>query len=81
MTKHGNSLDYDFSKLLFFYVDLDIIQMSDVMSLTEETLLMNKILKQVHPYDIFYSASNDRWQTYIKDDTKPSGRKAIVRKK
>ena len=42
---------------------------------------MNKLLKSIHPYNIFFSESNNRWQTYIKDDTQPSGRKPIVRKK
>lgn len=42
---------------------------------------MNKILKQVHPYNIFFSESDNRWHTYIKDNTKLSGRKPIVRKK
>ena len=42
-----------FQKSLFFYIDLGIISLSDVVSLTEDTL-MNKILKQVHPYNIFF---------------------------
>lgn len=76
----GNSNDISiFQKSLFFYLDLGIINVSDVVSLTEDTL-MNKILKQVHPYNIFFSTSDNRWHTYIKDDTKLSGRKPIVRK-
>ena len=42
---------------------------------------MNKILKQVHPYDIYFSENGSRWCTYVKDSTKPSGRKLIARKK
>ena len=42
---------------------------------------MNKILKQVHPYSVFYSESDDRWHTTIADPTKVSGRKLIARKK
>ena len=42
---------------------------------------MNKILKQVHPYNIYFSESDSRWHTYIKDDTQLSGRKQVVRKK
>ena len=62
-----------------FYINLDIIGLSDVLSFTEETI-MNKILKQIHPYEIYFSESEQRWSTYIKDDSKLSGRKRIVRK-
>ena len=81
MTKNSNSLHLtNFQKSLFFYIDLGIISLSDVASFTEDAL-MNKILKQVHPYNIFFSESDNRWHTYIKDDTKLSGRKPIARKK
>ena len=65
--------------LISFYLSCDTISLSDVMSCTED-LLMNKILKQVHPYQIFFSESDNRWHTYIKDETKLSGRKPIARK-
>lgn len=54
--------------------------MDDVLSLSEEAL-MNKLLKQVHPYKIFYSEKEDRWYTTIADTTKLSGRKSVARKK
>ena len=65
---------------ILFFVERGMINLSDVLSDSEDTL-MNKILKQVHPYDIYFSESDNRWHTYIKDETKASGRKSIVRKK
>ena len=47
-------------ELFEFYIDLGIIVLSDVVSSTEETI-MNKILKQVHPYEIYYSEYENRW--------------------
>ena len=38
---------------------------------------MKKAIKQ-HPYKI-YQASNGRWCTYIKDDTRPNKRRRIVK--
>lgn len=57
----------------------DIITLDNVLNLTEEAL-MNKILKQVHPYSVYYSESDMRWHTYLKDDTQLSGRKPIASK-
>ena len=51
-----------------FFMANDIIILDDVLNLTEEAL-MNKILKQVHPYSVYYSESDMRWHTYLKDDT------------
>lgn len=67
-------------EILSFYQNCGIITMSDAVSSTED-IIMNKILKQVHPYDIYFSESDKRWHTYIKDDMQPSGRKQLVRKK
>lgn len=69
----------DTQNALLFFIKRDIITLEDVMSLSEDKL-MNKILKQVHPYSIFYSESDDRWHTTIADPTKISGRKQVVRK-
>ena len=63
-----------------FFMANNIITLDDVLNLTEEAL-MNKILKQVHPYSVYYSESDMRWHTYLKDDTQLSGRKPIARKK
>lgn len=67
------------NELYLFYINCGIIVLSDVISSTEEAI-MNKILKQVHPYEIYFSEYENRWSTYIKDDSQPSGRKRIVRK-
>lgn len=63
-----------------FFMTNAIITLDDVLNLTEEAL-MNKILKQVHPYSVYYSESDNHWHTYLKDDTQLSGRKPIARKK
>lgn len=67
-------------EILSFYQNCGIITMSDAVSSTVD-IIMNKILKQVHPYDIYFSESDKRWHTYLKDDTQLSGRKQLVRKK
>ena len=68
------------SEIYQSYINHGTITLDDVLSLSEDTL-MNKILKQVHPYSVFYSESDDRWHTTIADPTKVSGRKLIARKK
>lgn len=65
---------------LSYYINRGIISFEDAMSLSEDKL-MNKILKQVHPYSIFYSESDNRWHTTIADETNIRGRKPIARKK
>lgn len=70
----------ELNELFLFYINCDIINMSDVVSSTEETI-MNKILKQIHPYEIYQSEYDNRWHTYIKDDSQLSGRKRIVKTK
>ena len=67
------------NELYLFYINCGIITLSDVISSTEE-VIMNKILKQVHPYEIYFSEYENRWCTYIKDDSQLSGRKRIARK-
>lgn len=42
---------------------------------------MNHILKQVHPYSIFYSNCDNRWHTTIVDESNIHGRRQIARKK
>ena len=78
MTKKYSST-LSLQNIFSFYIDHDIINIGDVMSSTED-IIMNRILKKVHPYDVFFSESDNRWHTYIQDDTKLSGRKAVVRK-
>ena len=64
--------------LLRWYSDNDIINIDDLISLGKEEC-MNKVLNQVHKYKI-YQTSKGEWRTYLPDETKPEGRKAIVRK-
>lgn len=66
--------------LLLFYINSGIIDVCDTLSCSEDDVV-NKILREVHPYKISYQEKADRWQTYIKDDTTPKGRKEIVRKR
>lgn len=66
--------------LLLFYINSGIIDVCDTMSCSED-VVVNKILREVHPYKISYHEKADRWQTYVKDDTNPKGRKEIVRKR
>lgn len=66
--------------LLLFYISSGIIDVCDTMSCSED-VVVNKILSEVHPYKISYHENADRWQTYVKDDTTPKGRKEIVRKR
>ena len=49
------------------------------MSLSQEDIML-KILKEVHPYSVFYSESDNRWHTTIADTTKVNGRRPIARK-
>lgn len=69
-----------FVSMLQEYIQRGIITLSDVMSLSEDAL-MNKLLKGIHPYSIFYSENDDRWHTTIADPTKVSGRKQVARKR
>lgn len=66
--------------VLLFYINSGIIDVCDTLSCSEDNVV-NKILKEIHPYKISYHEKADRWQTYIKDDMTPKGRKEIVRKK
>lgn len=40
---------------------------------------MNKLLKEIHPYKIFFSEKENRWRTTINDTTKVSGRRSVAR--
>ena len=66
--------------LLLFYINSGIIDICDTLSCSEDDVV-NKILSKIHPYKISYHEKANRWQTYVKDDTNPKGRKEIVRKK
>lgn len=66
--------------MLQSYISRGIIALSDVMSDSED-IIMNKILRQVHPYKIYFSESDQRWHTQVDDLTTVRGYRQIVRKK
>ena len=78
--KNYTSDDTAYKNSLHYFVDCGMISLDDVMSLSEDSL-MNKILKQVHPYAVYFQESDNRWHTTIKDLTKVSGRKSVAKKK
>ncbi len=77
-TRKISSLEVN--ELLQFYMNRGIISPSDMMSCSEDTI-MNKILKKVHPYKIYFSTSDERWHTQVEDPTNVRGYRQIVRKK
>ncbi len=64
---------------LFNALSYDTISLDDVLQTVNE---MNKqtILTQ-HKYPITYGKGDDRWHTYIPDDTKPNKRKSVAKRK
>lgn len=54
-----------------------IITIDDVMNSDKEDI-MATILKSVHPYKI--KLSGDRYVTYVRDETKPNGRRQVRKK-
>lgn len=73
--KNKNKKNWD--ALFQLYIERSIISLDDLLILGKEEC-MNKILKQMHKYDI-YQGSDGRWRTYIPDDKALEGRKRIVR--
>ena len=71
----ANSLD----SALDFFLKRGLITIYDVRSLTEDQL-MNKLLKELHPYAISFAEKEGRWRTTVVDYTKPSGRRSVARK-
>ncbi len=67
----------DYSALLKWYSENDIIDIDDLCTLGKEES-MNKVLSKVHKYDI-YQGSDGRWRTHITDDTTISGRRLVVK--
>lgn len=54
------------------------INLDDVLRQDEE-MKKQKILKQ-HKYPISYGKGDNRWHTYIPDDTRPNGRKSVAKR-
>lgn len=55
------------------------IKIDDVLRQDEE-MKRQEILKQ-HPYPISYGEGDNRWHTYIPDDSRPHGRKSVAKRK
>ena len=55
------------------------INLDDVLRQDEE-MKKQEILKQ-HKYPISYGKGDNRWHTYIPDDTRPNGRKSVAKRK
>lgn len=62
------------------YLECGIICLGDLVSATEADI-MNKILKSIHPYKIYFSERDGRWHTQVQDITQPRGYRQIARKK
>ncbi len=77
--KHNNA-SLSVNELFQIYIENGIIELGDLIALERESI-MNKILKKVHPYKVYFSESDKRWHTQIKDDTSVRGYKEVVRKK
>lgn len=75
MEKHSSNISSNSSLNLTELCDILNISIDDVEQAMKKAEI-DRILKQ-HPYKI--TLSSGRWQTYIKDDTQPSGRKKLVK--
>lgn len=72
-------MNYSSDEVLNFLIETGKIESDDVLN---ELNLMkkNNILKQ-HPWKIFFSESDQRWHSYLPDDSKKNKRRPIARKK
>ena len=66
-----------FENLITFFVKSGILHVEECILSTEEEL-MNKILKQLHPYEIGFVTTENKYKTYVK---KPNGDRLAVRGK
>ena len=55
-------------------IDLDVIQ-NDIEMKKDEQILAN------HKYEIYFSESDNRWHSYLPDDSKKNGRKPVAKTK
>ena len=78
--KNSQKILPEINELLQSYLNRGIITLSDVLSDSEDTI-MNRILKRVHPYKIYFSASDQRWHTQVEDLSNIRGYRQIARKK
>lgn len=76
-----NVLD-EFDVCLKNLLERGMISSSDIMGSTMEDI-MNKLLKQVHAYKITEpkpGSADQRYMTYVPDDTKPNGKRCVKKK-
>lgn len=70
------------NRLLKNYIQRDIISVSDIVKSTSEEETMKTIISKVHKYKITppkEGAKDQRWFTYVDDETKPKGRRRIAK--
>ena len=58
-----------------YYAENGIISFDDIMN-SEKEELMNEIVRKLHKAKIS-QGSDERWQTYVPDPDRPSGRKLV----
>ncbi len=80
-TKFNN---YISTSILQYLQSCDRMRLNEVlnndMSMKQLSQKIIQELLENHPYEIYYSNSENAWRTYIKNETKPTGRKPIKRK-
>ena len=69
--------EYSPEEILGFLSRSGQINFNDVEKAMKDSML-KKVLQEKHPYKIFQS-KDGRWNTYVKDPAKPSGRKRIAK--
>ena len=69
--------EYSPEEILGFLSRSGQINFNDVEKAMKDSML-KKVLQEKHPYKIFRS-KDGRWNTYVKDPAKPSGRKRIAK--
>lgn len=65
--------------ILNFLLKQNNINQDDVLNQLQ--MSKKKEILEQHPYKLFYSESDQRWHTYVPDETRPNGRKPIAKKK
>lgn len=68
-----------FDSVINFFLSHGIITPSTVAALSEEEV-MNHILRKVHKYKIYHDDHQDRWVTYVSDESNIRGRRLVTRK-
>lgn len=64
--------------MLQYLSESSIIDIDDVLNNIEH-MKISKILEQ-HPFAVWHSESDNRWHTYLPDETKPNNRRPIAKR-